>query len=263
MKPLGILIPAYKPPPRLKQLAQALRCYDFLEIIVVDDGSPQEFKAPFSYLRNELKITVLSHKVNRGKGAALKTGFHYFCQRYPQAVGVVTADADGQHLVRDILRVAHILQENPNCLILGTRQFDKKVPLKSYIGNYLTQLAFKVLFGTNIADTQTGLRGLPKELLKELSRLSSGHYAFETDSLITALNRGYMMIEVPISTVYIDKNASSHFKPVKDSLRILSVLFDLAAHINLPFRRQNNRACLTAGSQQHAIGFHATDGGGL
>lgn len=247
MKPLGILIPAYKPPLQLKRLAQVLRYHDFLEIIIVDDGSPGEFKALFSHLQNELRITVLSHQVNRGKGAALKTGFHYFCQRYPQAVGVVTADADGQHLVRDILRVAHILQENPNCLILGTRQFDKKVPLKSYIGNHLTQLAFKVLFGADIGDTQTGLRGLPTELLDDLLRLSSGHYAFETDSLIAALNRGYMMIEVPISTVYIDKNAASHFKPVKDSLRILSVLFDLTSNTYLPFRRQNDRARFAAG----------------
>lgn len=224
MKPIGLLIPAYKPPSQLLRLVEELLSHDFLEIIVVDDGSPKEFGEVFALLRNLKKVTVLSHAVNLGKGAALKTGFRYFSLHHPKAIGLVTADADGQHLVPDILKVANTFHENPDCLVLGCRQFDKKVPLRNRMGNRLTRLVFKVLLGIDVTDTQTGLRGIPTSLLHDLPQLRSGHYAFETDALITAHKKGYKKIETPISTVYF-KNHASHFHPTKDSLEIYFVFF--------------------------------------
>ncbi len=224
MKHVGILIPAYKPDIQIVRLVKALSRYDFLNIIVVDDGSPEEFGELFSQLQNSGKITLLSHAVNLGKGAALKTGFNHFCLHHPNSVGLVTVDADGQHLIPDILKVANALQENPKCLILGSRQFDGAVPLKNRIGNLLTRLVLKCFLNIHLVDTQTGLRGMPTSLLHDLVKLESGRYEFEMDCIILSMRKFYKTIEVPVSTVYIKDNSSPHFRTVRDSLRICFVI---------------------------------------
>lgn len=220
MRLIGVVIPAYKPLAQLTELVEELVRHNISDIVVVDDGSPKEFEGIFSKLRKKRKVTVLSHKANLGKGAALKTGFKYFCRHHPNALGLVTADADGQHLVSDILRVGRVLQENPHCLILGCRQFDSKVPLRNGIGNRLTHFVFNILLSIQVTDTQTGLRGIPTSLLYDYLELPSGGYAFETESLIASHNKGYKIIEVPVSAIYIENNRSSHFRPLADSLKI-------------------------------------------
>jgi len=94
-----ILIPAYEPNQRLINLIHDLKDTCDYEIVVVDDGSGPSYKSIFDKV-SSLGCTVLTHERNRGKGAALKTGFHYI-QETKEAAGVVTADCDGQHLPKD------------------------------------------------------------------------------------------------------------------------------------------------------------------
>ncbi len=220
MRQVGVLISVYKPTLQLTQLVEELLHHDFIEIIIVDDGSPNEFRDFFYELQNKKNVTLLSHSVNLGKGDALKTGFNYFYSYHPTSIGIVTADADGQHLVRDILEVSNALMKDQKKIVLGCRQFDEEVPLRSRIGNLLSQMVFKVILGFHLSDTQTGLRGIPTPLLYNLLQLQTGHYEFEMDSLITSFKKGYKIIEVPVSTIYIGNNQSSHFNAVVDSLKI-------------------------------------------
>ena len=142
----------------------------------------------------------------------------------PDTAGVVTADADGQHLAADIRRVAERLEQLPGdrTLILGSRGFSGEVPLRSRFGNVMTRGIFKVLIGRALTDTQTGLRGIPRSFLGELLQVSAGRYEFELEMLIRAAARRMSIEEVTIATVY-GTFATSHFNPLRDSLRIYFV----------------------------------------
>lgn len=223
MKPV-IVIPAYKPDISLISLIDELKKHQ--QLIIVNDGSGVNYLPIFHELEKMDNVTVLHHAVNLGKGQALKTAFNYFLNHYSHdCKGVVTADADGQHLVQDILHVAKALDENPLALTLGARTFKKGVPLRSRFGNNLTRLIFRLLIGQSLQDTQTGLRGIPHHFLKVLLKTSSSGYDFELDMLISASKQKIKINEIPIQTVYKDENKSSHFNPLIDSFKIYFVFF--------------------------------------
>jgi putative flippase GtrA len=148
---------------------------------------------------------------------------------HPDAPGIVTADADGQHLPHDILKVADALSTAPHRLWLGCRSFLGDVPLRSMIGNRVTKLVFKLVFSQGVSDTQTGLRGIPTYLLPALLRCTAARYEFEMEMFVLAKQHGLPLAEVPIETVYIDGNRMSHFNPLIDSLRIYFVLVRFSA----------------------------------
>ena len=227
---IAVLIPAYNPDRRLLTFVQDLRASSrFTRIIVVDDGSSDDCRALLALLAGLPDVTVLRHAVNLGKGAALKTGLNHFCCTIPDGGGVVTADADGQHLVADVLRVARQLQDAPNDLILGSRQFAATVPLRSRLGNIATKYVFWGLVGKKLEDTQSGLRGIPRELARQLLRLKNSGYEFELDMLIHCKRSGVPIQSCPIQTVYLDDNRSSHFNPIVDSLKIYAVFLRFMA----------------------------------
>lgn len=224
MQPV-IIIPAYKPDHNLLSLVEAFEGCD-QSIIIVNDGSGTSYLSLFTQLEKFDYVTVLHHAVNLGKGQALKTAFNYFLTHgNPQCPGVVTADADGQHLFEDILRVSGQLQLSPQALTLGVRTFKEGVPWRSRFGNNLTKMIFRLLIGQSLQDTQTGLRGIPREFLKVLLKTRSLGYDFELDMLISASKLKIKINEIAIQTVYKDANKSSHFNPLIDSLKIYFVFF--------------------------------------
>ncbi len=224
MNPI-VVIPAYKPESALLTLVDTLGNAGF-SLIVVDDGSGEAYANLFQTLANRSFVQVIYHAVNLGKGQALKTAFNAFLMQFPNSCpGVVTADADGQHLPFDIHHLARSLKENPHALSLGVRTFKKGVPLRSRFGNNLTRFIFRLLLGKSLQDTQTGLRAIPREFLKKLIGMPTQGYDFELDMLISASKQKIKFLEVPIQTVYIDANKSSHFNPLIDSLKIYFVFF--------------------------------------
>ncbi|MDX1981673.1 MAG: glycosyltransferase [Bryobacteraceae bacterium] len=220
-----LIIPAYDPGTELAALIERIPPEAVLRIIVVDDGSGSETQRFFAECASLPRVTVLRHAVNLGKGAALKTAFNHVLCHYPSALGVITADADGQHLAGDILRVARSLAANPDRLVLGSRDFRGQVPLRSRLGNVITRNLVRLLIGGSLGDTQTGLRGIPRKLLPHLLRIRSSGYEFELDMLIAARHQGVPVAEERIATVYEPDNPTSHFNPLLDSMRIYFVLF--------------------------------------
>ncbi len=142
---------------------------------------------------------------------------------YP-GCGVVTADADGQHDPLDIVRVAARRGNRPDALVLGARSFDGAVPGRSRIGNRISRLVFRVLMGQKLQDTQTGLRAIPPHLLASLTPMTSDGYEFEIDMLTAAKHLGVPLVEEPVRTIYQPGNPTSHFQPLRDSMRIGFVL---------------------------------------
>lgn len=217
---IAVLIPAYKPDRRLNQLVDDLLAAGFSNLVVVDDGGGEPFRAIFNDL--EGKATVLVHEVNRGKGAALKTGLAHIAKT--SGAAVVTADADGQHTPADVKKIADVLLEKPDHLVLGVRD-KSQMPPRSKFGNTLTCGVFALTTGLWISDTQTGLRGLPAGQLEPFSALEGDRYEYEMNMLVDVAKRKVPVSEVKIDTIYIDDNASSHFNAVKDGLRIYKLLF--------------------------------------
>ncbi len=217
------LIPAYNPSPDLLNYLYQIRTQQvFQHIVVVNDGSRSDCDTLFQALPPE--VTLLNHATNQGKGAALKTGLNHIGYQYPDALGVVTIDADGQHTVEDACRVAQALIEHKDHLIIGGRKFDKGTPWRSLIGNFFTRHAFRLVVGLNLFDTQSGLRGIPKNMIKHLLHIEANGYEFELDMLIRSKHWGIPVLEIPIQTVYIEGNKHSSFRPLQDSLRIYFVL---------------------------------------
>lgn len=229
MHRVAAVIPAYRPSAALAELASRLSQALTGPVVIVDDGSGPAFAPIFDQCSALPGVTVLTHAINLGKGAALKTGFNHVLCTWPDCAGVVTADADGQHAVEDIVRVAAQLEKNPGALILGVRKFQRDVPLRSRVGNILSRYIVRVLIGHDLADTQTGLRAIPNALLPQLLRIRSDGYEFELDMLIACKHKGYLVVQTPIETIYIDGNKCSHFNPLRDSLKIYFVLFRFGA----------------------------------
>ncbi|GAA5196593.1 bifunctional glycosyltransferase family 2/GtrA family protein [Microbacterium jejuense] len=219
-----VLIPAYEPGPRLAGVVARLFGADpDIEIVVVDDGSGADFATVFAMVEG-LGATVLRHDVNGGKVAALRTGFDHALAVHA-GEDVVTADADGQHTVTDILRVADELRADAAAgaptLVLGCRAFSGRVPLRSRAGNAVARGVFRLAAGWSLSDTQTGLRGIPSELLEWVREQPGERFAYEQNVLLRCRRAGVATREVPIETVYLDGNASSHFRPIVDSVRIM------------------------------------------
>lgn len=226
---IGILIPAFNPDLKLVQLlANLYQQSDFNQkVIVIDDGSDRQ------NIFNQVKksypnVIVLHHEVNAGKGAALKTGFRYIVKNFPNILGIATMDADGQHLVEDLRAVEETFIKNIMALVIGSRTFGDDVPLRSRFGNLLTNKLVSLLVGINITDTQTGLRVIPIKYANQLLSLKSNHYEFEFEMLLSAKQSNVGLIEVPIQTVYLNDNATSHFRVIADSIAIYSRFFKFA-----------------------------------
>ena len=213
-----VLIPAFNPDRALVTLVDGLRQAGFDKLVVVDDGSEPRCRPVFDEL--EGRCAISRHAVNLGKGRALKTGLNACYLRFPDAAGVVTADADGQHAIEDVARVARQLAAGATELVLGCRGFAGTVPLRSRIGNALTRQVFALLVGRTISDTQTGLRGFPRAVIPELLRVDGERFEYEMNVLLETRTLALRVSEVPIRTIYVAGNRSSHFNPFLDSMRI-------------------------------------------
>lgn len=102
-----------------------LRAAGIRDILVVDDGSGEQYSSVFDRLRRLEGCEVIGYPVNRGKGGAMKYGFAHIRSTRPQCQVVVTVDCDGQHTAQDVLRVAQDAAEHPGQLVLGVRDFTK------------------------------------------------------------------------------------------------------------------------------------------
>ena len=224
-----IIIPAYQPQDNLLDVVRSLIAGGAYKILVVNDGSRRSCNSIFDELKKLKGVEVLYHAVNLGKGAALKTAFNYALVNFEGLLGVITADADGQHLSSDILRLSDSFSTDTNSLWLGSREFKGSVPLRSRFGNALTKKIFSLLIGKSLIDTQTGLRGIPIPLLKEMLKVHVSGYEFELEMLIAASNAGILIKEMPIKTVYEGGNTSSHFHPILDSIKIYFVFIRFSA----------------------------------
>lgn len=222
-----VLIPAFEPDRRLAELVLGLhRSVADPVVVVVDDGSSPSCRDVFDAAR-AAGAEVIGYPVNHGKGYALRAGLTHILAAHP-GQAVVTADADGQHTVDDILCVGAVL-ERTGRMVLGVREFAGEVPLRSRLGNAATAVLFRASTGWKVEDTQTGLRGFPPDQLEWLTTIGGDRYEYELSVLLGAADRHLDVIQVPVRTLYEPGNASSHFRPIRDSARIYLPLLAFSA----------------------------------
>ncbi|MCR5691338.1 MAG: bifunctional glycosyltransferase family 2/GtrA family protein, partial [Eubacterium sp.] len=197
----------------------------FLNIIMVDDGSKIENRKYFKVCKEDYGCKLIRHVINFGKGIALKSAFNHLLEFRPDIKGCVTVDCDGQHVLADIDTCARLTYENPDKLILGCRQFEEEsIPWRSRFGNKATRLVIRLLCGIKVSDTQTGLRGLPIDLISKYFANTKGErFEYEMNMLIAAKEYDIPVQEFAIQTIYLENNESSHFNPFIDSIRIYKV----------------------------------------
>ena len=221
----AIVIPTLNPDEKMTDFVDVLTASGYETIILVNDGSSPETVRYFEIAAQHPQVTVLTHEVNKGKGAGLKTAFRYLAEKCPDVDAAITADADGQHTVASISRCAEAFEKEPEAVIFGGREFsDKKIPFRSRFGNKISSVVYRFSCGIKLNDTQTGLRIIPAVYFDKFSALKGDRYEYETNMIIAVKEMQIPYREVPIETIYINDNESSHFNPLKDSARIYRIV---------------------------------------
>ncbi|MCQ2417763.1 MAG: bifunctional glycosyltransferase family 2/GtrA family protein [Oscillospiraceae bacterium] len=220
-----VVIPSLDPDKRLIEVIKNVQEKGFSDILLVDDGSAPENQHFFDE-GAALGCHVLHHEGNKGKGRALKTAFEWFMAERKDALGVVTIDGDNQHHADDIAACTEVmLQQKKDSLVLGVRDFDQpNVPPKSKFGNKCTSGVFRLFCGLKVSDTQTGLRVFPRGIIPQMLQISGERFEYETNMLLVCKQADIPLVEQTIRTIYIDENATTHFHPIKDSLRIYGII---------------------------------------
>jgi glycosyltransferase involved in cell wall biosynthesis len=185
------------------------------KLIVIDDGSHDGS----GEVAARAGATVLKHEVNRGKGGALKTGFAYVLEHGYD--GVITLDADGQHLPSEIPKILAARRETGADIIIGGRAhlFGEMLPRRR-MANRFASWAISKGSGARIDDTQSGYRFYSASLLRAITLRSDG-FDMESEVLVLAGMRNFRIITIPISLGFVDGVSTSHYKPLKDTFRIL------------------------------------------
>lgn len=234
-KDVVVLIPVYDPNEKIMQEFLDKLAKSFANIVFINDGCNKKHD---KYMNNlAKKYEVIKHNVNLGKGRGLKNGINYILNNYPKAKVIVTADCDGQHSVEDIKKCADVAKKNLDSLILGVRDFSNDlVPTRSKFGNIITRNVLYSFVGAKVSDTQTGLRAMSMDIAKKLIAVAGERYEYETNCLIETKIKNIPIKEVIIETIYINDNETSHFNPVKDSIRVYKLfapylLFALFSYI--------------------------------
>jgi len=235
------LIPAYKPQQELTELTAELYQNGF-SVIIVNDGSGTDYNQIFETV--SFSAHVIAYAENKGKGEALKTGLKYIRENFRPPYLVVTADADGQHKINDIINVIQEAELHPESLILGSRKFDKHVPFRSQFGNTMTKIVYQLSTGVKIHDTQTGLRAFSDKLIDRLILINGSRYEYEMNVLMEFAGNHTEIREIWIETVYLNENASSHFDAVRDSYRIYKEILKFSASSFISFLADYGLFCL-------------------
>lgn len=223
---ITVIIPSLDPDERLLTVVESVREHGFTDIVLVNDGSAQENLHYFEEAAARFGCAVLHHAENKGKGRALKTAFQWYLENRRSSLGCVTIDGDNQHHPEDIEACVNRLRaDKQRSIVLGVRDFDaENVPPKSRFGNKCTSFVFRTFCGLKVSDTQTGLRVFPHEVIPLMCEIEGERFEYETNMLLVCKNKKIPLLEQKIRTIYIDENATTHFRPIRDSLRVYGII---------------------------------------
>ncbi len=239
-----VVIPAYNEGRTIRGLVQRTLAVA-TTIAVVDDGSRDDTAEAVA----DLPVTVLRHEVNRGKAAALASGFAWALGQGADAV--VTFDGDGQHRPEDLPRLLAVATQHRDRLIIGARLNGREAyPRARNFANRFADFWIAWAAGHPVIDSQSGQRVYPAALLRRVAGLGerSRRFTFESEVVIRAAQLGFTTIAVPIAAIHIATGRASHFRPVRDIARIVVMVagYLLRARLNVRglWRSLSGSACI-------------------
>lgn len=192
-----IVIPAFNEARRIESVLEDIKGSG-IPVIVVDDGSNDStFKRTRGY-----QVLALRHKINLGKGAALKTG----CEAAVSlgADAIIMMDSDGQHTAMNLPKFLEAIKSGKFDIIFGSRNMNLGVPLVRFIGNKMASVLVSMLFGVYISDLICGYRAITKKAYMQME-LKSPDYGVETEMVIKTAKLKLRYCEIPIEAIYYDK----------------------------------------------------------
>ncbi len=209
------VIPVYNNASTIKNIVELSFNY-INNILVIDDGSTD---ANLIELLKDTKAVVIRHDKNSGKGTALLTAIKYLNAK--DALSMITIDGDGQHLSEDLPSFLGAIENNPDALYVGVRNFNQaSIPDSSRFGRKFSNMWFKVETGCDCNDTQSGFRAYPVKLISQL-KLYGSFYDFEIEVIARAAWAQIPINEIMINVVYDSPETRiSHFNKFHDNLRI-------------------------------------------
>jgi glycosyltransferase involved in cell wall biosynthesis len=190
-----VVVPLFNEKKHISSVLKDIGAYK-LPIVVVDDGSTDKSELE---IRNQKNVTILTHKINLGKGAAMKTGSDFAFNK--GADGVIFMDSDGQHTASDLPRFIEALESKKYDVILGSRNFNYGVPLVRFLGNKFASLFMTLLFGVYASDVICGFRAVSKSGYSKV-RWDSDGYGVETEMVARIGKNKLTFCEVPVQTIY-------------------------------------------------------------
>ncbi len=213
----AVLIPALNAaeslPALLERTLQFVSCNS---VFVINDGSGDATKTA----AEKFGVNVISHEMNRGKGAALQTGFDTVLKGPFDAV--VTMDADLQHRPEEIPNFFTFHSVTKKDVIIGSRMHNtKQMPFHRILSNTMTSALVRMRTGAAISDSQSGFRFITRAVLEHV-RLESAGFEAETEFLIKAAARGFTFGSIPIDTIYAGER--SHMTHVQTTVNFIKVL---------------------------------------
>jgi len=213
---LAVVVPCFDHGPTVGAVVEALAA-SRLPCVLVDDGSGPATRAVLDALAARHAFVALErHATNRGKGAALATGYRAAAARGCE--GVIQLDADGQHDPADVKRFAEALEARPGALVLGVPVFDASVPKARLFARQLSRgLVWAACLSRVIPDPLCGFRGIPlAPTLRVLDRVRMGERMdFEPELAVRLVWEGVPVVTLPTRVVY-PPGGLSHFSLVRD-----------------------------------------------
>lgn len=197
-----LVIPAYNEEKHVKKVLYDVANLGY-KIILVNDGS----KDNTLKLAREVQklyphqVFIVSHVINRGLGAALKTGMTVALKHGAQYI--ITFDADGQHAFEDISKVVKPLKESKADAVIGSRIFDD-MPRTKHFANDVMNILTHIFYGIKVKDSQSGLRAFSAKAAKEINVVSPG-YGVSSEFIKEIKDNHIEFDEVPITTIYTDE----------------------------------------------------------
>jgi len=219
---ISIILPVYNEENTIGAILQNLPNHPSIEIIVIDDHSTDTSLKEIEKARKNRRIKVLRHKINKGYGATIMTGFKNATGRI-----IVTMDSDGQHSPDDIYHLVKPILDGTSDFTIGSRylgSYHYSLPLSTRFGELLTEKLLRLLFGVNILNNQNGFRAFNRDLLHIFDKMRYFGYAFCTEQILIATSFGYIIKECPIK-VYDREYGSSKIVLWKLALDIFSSMF--------------------------------------
>ena len=195
-----VVIPLFNEEEHIVKVLKDLTPYK-LPAVVVDDGSTDNSKSKVQNLKFK-NVTLLEHKINLGKGAAMKTGAEYAFSH--DADAVIFVDSDGQHDMMDLPKFIEALESGSFDVVFGSRNYGYGVPLVRYLGNKFASVIMVWFFKIYVSDVVCGFKGLTKDAYKKL-RWESRGYGVETEIVARTGKDKLKYCEVPVKTIYLNK----------------------------------------------------------